>query len=187
MVQIKEFPNYKITKEGKIYSVVNNIFLKPSINTSGYYSLNLWKNKKPYHVMIHQIMAVTFLNHKPNGQNKVVDHIDCNKLNNNIENLQIITQRQNSNKDKDKPKSGYKGVYWNNLNKKWQVRLRINNKKRLLGYYNNPITAHKDYVDFCEYIDKYNLKSEKQIKEKIKLYRLISDNYKNKYKKIEKG
>jgi hypothetical protein len=80
--------------------------------------------------MIHQLVAICFLKHNPCGFDVVVDHIDSNKLNNNIFNLQLMSNRQNSIKDKN-PKSGYSCIYYNN--KKWLVRMRINNIKKSFG------------------------------------------------------
>lgn len=181
MVEIKDFPSYKIDKKGNVFSEHKQGFLRPYAKTNGYLTLHLYNNNNSKSFMVHQLMAITYLNHKPNGQTYVVDHIDGNKLNNNLNNLQIITQRENSNRRKPNPKSGYKGVYWNTVNQKWQVRLRINNKKRLLGYYNNPIKAHEDYIAFCEFIKNHFYKSESIIKDKIKEFRRLSKNYQNRY------
>jgi hypothetical protein len=40
-------------------------------------------------------MAITYLNHIPQNHKLVIDHIDGNKLNNKIENLQIVTNFEN--------------------------------------------------------------------------------------------
>ena len=43
---------------------------------------------------------MAFLNHKPNGNKLVVDHINNVKTDNRLSNLQIITQRKNTSKDR---------------------------------------------------------------------------------------
>lgn len=42
-------------------------------------------------------------------------------------------------------KSGYLGVSWNKLAKKWVAQIRINGKKTFLGYYETPELAHEQY------------------------------------------
>lgn len=65
------------------------------LRKSTYYNIKL-RNKgveKTHHV--HKLVAIAFLNHKPNGHELVVDHIDKNELNNHVDNLQLITHSQN--------------------------------------------------------------------------------------------
>jgi len=53
-------------------------------------------------------LAESFLNHKPNGHKLVVDHIDRNRLNNTLDNIRIVTTRENTNWSRGK--SRYVGV-----------------------------------------------------------------------------
>ena len=83
----------------------------------------------------HQLVAITFLNHVPNGYTIVVDHIDHDPLNNKLSNLQLITQRENTVRGK-KTKGGsseYVGVTWNKRGKKWQAQITHNGKLEYLG------------------------------------------------------
>ena len=57
--------------------------LKKGISSNGYYTVNLSVNDKNKTFLVHQLVAIVFLNHKPNGHKLVIDHIDNNKLNNN--------------------------------------------------------------------------------------------------------
>jgi hypothetical protein len=79
-------------------------------------------------------MAMAFLNHTPNRRSLVVDHINNIKTDNRLENLQIVSQRHNTSKDK-KGTSKYTGVSRCNRGKKWMACIRINGNKILLGYY----------------------------------------------------
>lgn len=75
---------------------------------------------------------------KPEGRLEV-DHIDGDGLNNQKSNLRIGTHRQNMQNmsiHKDN-KSGYKGVYWHKLLKKWQSSIWINGGHIHLGSFNN--------------------------------------------------
>ena len=93
---------------------------------------------------MHQIVAIAFLNHTPNGLKAVVDHIDNNPLNNELGNLQIITHRKNLSKDK-KGSSKYTGVCWYESRKKWIAGIRVNGKKKHLGYFTNEEEAAEAY------------------------------------------
>ncbi len=68
-----------------------------------------------------------------------IDHIDGDKLNNNIENLRACTSSQNNyNRIKQKNnKSGVKGVHWSTAHGKWYARISVNKKPMYLGTYDD--------------------------------------------------
>ena len=66
----------------------------------------------------------------------VVDHIDNNRLNNNLSNLQCVTQRVNSTKDRKGGTSNYVGVsLHSNIRKKWEAKINVNGKSKRLGLF----------------------------------------------------
>lgn len=67
--------------------------LKPSFDKMGYKIVRLSKNGKLKTRTIHRLVAETFI-YNPNQYN-VINHIDCNKANNVISNLQWCTQKHN--------------------------------------------------------------------------------------------
>jgi hypothetical protein len=82
------------------------------------------------------LVAMAFLNHKPDGTHKiVVDHINNNKLDNRVVNLQLISQRENLSKDRKDGTSKYVGVCWKKSRNKWQVDIKIDGKRKYLGLF----------------------------------------------------
>lgn len=111
---------YQVSNFGKVKSLKTNKIKNGYPNNKGYLLVSLSKSNKYNSFTIHSLVAVAFLGHKPDGTCKiVVDHIDNNKLNNNVNNLQLISQRENASKDKINGTSKYVGVSWNNNHKKW--------------------------------------------------------------------
>lgn len=103
----KVIPNfnglYEVSNYGNVKSYkrdTNGTLLKKCISSNGYYCVNLYYFGKRVNSLVHHLVAITFLNHTVNGYDLVIDHIDNNKLNNNLYNLQLITQKENCNKDK---------------------------------------------------------------------------------------
>ena len=66
-----------------------------------------------------------------------IDHINGIKNDNRIENLREVTHIQNSmnRKIRSDNLSKCKGVTWNTNNKAWAVRISINKKRKLIGYF----------------------------------------------------
>ena len=107
-----------------------------------YQMVNLSKNSKVKTITVHQVIAITFLGHKPNEYKIVIDHINNVKTDNRVSNLQLITHRKNCSKDR-KSYSGYTGVYENG--NKWRARIRIGGKMVNLGSYSCPLKASVAY------------------------------------------
>ena len=102
------------------------------------------KNKKIYeHFLMHRLIMKL-----QKGDKRQVDHINGDSLDNRKENLRICTSTENNrNKFVVHAKSGYKGVYWDNLLDKWRVKIKGNNKQIHIGLFNNKEDAAKAYND----------------------------------------
>ena len=76
-----------------------------------------------------------------------VDHINHNRLDNRKCNLRICTKQQNSfnRKGNLNSKSKYKGVWWYESLKRWQVYITYNKKHEYLGVYKDIREAAKAY------------------------------------------
>lgn len=77
---------YKISNYGNVYSKHVNRILSPETNNNGYVYIRLWKNNKRKTFVIHRLVGKYFL-HNPNNFPEL-NHIDGNKLNNKVDNLE---------------------------------------------------------------------------------------------------
>jgi hypothetical protein len=84
-------------------------------------------NTRQEHIKLHR-----FITNCP--EDKVVDHINHNCLDNRKENLKVCTQFENIKNNKNN-KSGYSGVFWDKDRQKWQVRINYQYKGIFLGRY----------------------------------------------------
>ena len=119
--------------------------LKNIQDTKGYYQVRLSKDGKVTVKKVHQLVSIAFLNHQQCGFELVVNHKDFDKLNNKLDNLEITTQRINSNQKHLKSTSEYIGVSFHNKSRKWYACISINMKTKNLGYFINEYDAHLAY------------------------------------------
>lgn len=103
------------------------------------------KGIKQKSIMLHQLVASAFLNYKFQGHSLVIDHIDNNKQNNHVDNLQIITQRQNVVKEIIFKKTLPIGVCFDKNRNKYIAQITINNKHISLGRHNSIKEASQAY------------------------------------------
>lgn len=133
---------YQVSDLGNVFSVRSNrlMSLTPD-KKAGYFRVCLTKNKKGSNCQVHQLLAMAFLNHKPNGINMVVDHIDNDKTNNKLSNLQIVKHRYNCSKDRSGYSSRYVGVTWRKSVCKWRSQIQVNGKNLHLGLFDCELKA----------------------------------------------
>ena len=90
------FEKYEVSNMGNCRKMLNNGNYKKingSVNNKGYLYFQVQRNGKRKNKLIHHLIAQQFINERPPGL--VIDHIDRNKLNNKVENLRYITQKEN--------------------------------------------------------------------------------------------
>jgi len=130
---------YAVDEAGSVWSYRKNDWLKPGINSSGYYHVILYKNKIKKAHYVHRLLAQAYL--EKYSKDLHIDHIDGDRLNNKLENLRIVTHQQNQwNRTKAK------GFSWNKVAEKWQAQIKVNSKDKHLGYFNSEAEAREAYL-----------------------------------------
>lgn len=79
-----------------------------------------------------------------------VDHKDGNGLNNQRENLQIVTKRKNQQNTCVHRTGRLVGTTWHKNNQKWLAKIQINGKMKHLGYFKTEQEAHEAYMKALE-------------------------------------
>lgn len=147
MEEFKDIPGY----EGR-YQVSNFGRVLSNAKTKGKI-LKDWGTKGGYRMVricigdgssvcrtVHLLVASAFMNHQSDGtQLMVVDHIDDDPSNNNLKNLQLVSQRYNS------IKRGYKGYSLHKKSGLYMSRIYINGKHKLIGYFKTSKEARESY------------------------------------------
>jgi len=151
MRRIDGFENYSVTSCGKVYSHNANRFLALHDNGHGYLMINLWKDGVRKNMSVHRLVASAYI--PRNISCSEVNHIDGNKKNNNVDNLEWCTHEHNMihavkkglssrGVKRKNNNSGYVGVH-KLKNGKFQAHIKVNGKSKTIGYYNDAIEAAK--------------------------------------------
>lgn len=149
----KDIPGYKglyqVSNLGNVRSFKNNRWglsinpkiLNPIKRKDGYYGISL--NNKRF--LLHQLVAMAFLGHTPDGYSLIIDHIDNNRKNNKLDNLQLVSNRLNTSKDKLNKTSKYTGVcYYPRGNKNWKMSIMIDGRIKQV-YFDDENKAYEAY------------------------------------------
>ena len=101
-VELKELPvdlngfesKYKVTSDGKIYSEYLDDYLKTFYSRGGYVRVKLNYGDRSKKFMVHRLVAMAFIENQDNKPQ--VDHIDRDRTNNDVSNLQWVSAKENS-------------------------------------------------------------------------------------------
>jgi len=134
------------TKNGKFLTKKENI-LKQRTNSGGYAGVAMVINGQQKFRSTHRLVASAFLGIR----DLKVNHKDFNKLNNNIGNLEYITQRQNiiHYYKSIKRASQYIGVHLNKISKRWCAQITVKGKRTYIGYFDTEVEAAKAYDEYA--------------------------------------
>ena len=114
----------------------------------GYCHVNFNGTMVFYHTII---WILSTGNDIPEGMQ--IDHINGDKLDNRIENLRLVTTRQNQQNQKKHRAGQLVGCYFNKG--KHQAQIKISGKMIYLGLYKTEQEAHKAYEIACKHITDY--------------------------------
>ncbi|WNO29861.1 putative HNH endonuclease [Bacillus phage SDFMU_Pbc] len=90
---VEEFPNYGVTNRSQVVKLSDNTLIKPKTRKGHYPIVTLFKDGIRYEQYVHRLVALYFI---PNPEKKpVVNHIDGDKSNFNIDNLEWVTVKEN--------------------------------------------------------------------------------------------
>jgi len=90
---IPGYPGYQISNCGNVFSRKLKRVIEAPNDEDGYKRIKLWKQMISKHYRIHRLVATAFI---PNPEDKPqVNHKDGDKTNNNISNLEWVTNQEN--------------------------------------------------------------------------------------------
>lgn len=85
---------YEVYEDGRVWSLARQNWKKVTVGPSGYLRLMMYVNNKNTRVDLHRLLYRLFVGDIPGGL--CVNHKDGNKLNNSLENLELLTPRENT-------------------------------------------------------------------------------------------
>lgn len=183
---IPQYEDYELhysTDEQLVYSKRNEKYLKLNRNKGGYLRVSLYKNKKGRTFKLHRLVWMTLKGEIPQGLE--INHIDENKENNSIENLELVTHKENNNYGTHNARSAKaRSIPIVAIKKDLSEILHYPSAKEAerdkeKGFHNsnisqcclNKLKSHKDFIwffksDFEEYMNRFQGNLEKVIKYK---------------------
>ena len=93
--EIKNYPLYLVSNFGRIMNIKTKRLLKFAVKPAGYLQVHLWKDGKGKTFDVHQLVYKSFYPND-NTAGYVINHIDGNKNNNFINNLEKVTYQENN-------------------------------------------------------------------------------------------
>ena len=93
---MKDFEDYTIDETGNVFSIRKNKYLKQTINRNGYCKVTLQKDKYRKMFSVHRLVAQAYLKNYSNTLQ--VNHINGIKTDNRVENLEMVTAKENMQK-----------------------------------------------------------------------------------------
>lgn len=159
-LDIKGLEKYQVSNLGRVKNSNTNKILKQQKNIYGYMCIMLWQyngvdKAKPKRFQVHRLILHAF-NPTKNESVLTVNHIDYDRSNNNINNLEWATFKENANKKQPKEKFyNSKGCFDNDGNF-------FNSFREAARFYNiSPNTIKRDCLGLTKRIEKYKGRNER--------------------------
>ena len=139
---------YQVSDSGRVRSMKSFELksLKTFPDKSGYLMVNFYYKKRHIRNKVHRLVLKSFVGSSP----LPVDHINRDKGDNRLENLEYVTHRENCARRclaKKSNSSKYTGVSWFKHINKWGACIYLNGKSRHLGVFLREEDASKAYMD----------------------------------------
>lgn len=150
LYQVSNLGNVKsLSRERYTGGILKERLLTKRYDKRGYVQYVLYKDGIKKSFKAHHLVFETFGHGKRNGRIVNIDHIDGVKDNNNINNLQLLTNRENLAKGqlKRNKSSKFTGVYKPKNSNYYQSYITINGKHKFLGSFKTEIEAHNAYLN----------------------------------------
>ncbi len=138
---------YEVSNMGRVKTLKygKSKILKNINHNQGYKMVRLYIDGKGKTIKVHRLVALAFIDKNlPSNHKLVVDHIDNDKQNNCLSNLQIITTRENNSKEGryQLGTSKYIGVYWSKSKNRFLSYIHFGKKKITVGSFKCETAAH---------------------------------------------
>lgn len=93
--EIPGFKDYLASTKGQIGSIKNGHFkvISQRSHNKGYNRVDLWYENQSKYYLVHKLVTLAFYGKRP--KNKEVNHINTNKKDNRLENLEYVTKKEN--------------------------------------------------------------------------------------------
>lgn len=91
--KINGFENYSISSEGRIRNDKRNSLKSQRVNSNGYSITSIYNEGEASTFRVHRLVAEAFIDNPYNKPE--INHLDGNKLNNNVDNLEWCTKSEN--------------------------------------------------------------------------------------------
>lgn len=146
---ITNFKNiYEVSNFGKIKNIKTNKILKTNNSKGKYLNVSLYINGIQKNFYVHRLVALEFILNPTNMTQ--VNHIDGNKQNNNVSNLEWCSNRENTSHSYSFKSKKLRGAFYIKKTNKWKSVIIINNKRIHLGHYSTEIEAHNKYLQYLK-------------------------------------
>lgn len=137
----REFDGIRVSNMGRVETKRKGIHFG-HIDGGGYRLVDVARKR----VQVHRLVAHLFLGLDLTDTKRHVNHIDCDQTNNRVENLELVSHRENHQRRKSHIGGRLVGASFHKQTGKWESKIQINGKRKSLGYFPTEQEAHDAYV-----------------------------------------